>query len=161
MVELSYQEDPSIQSINDKPRTILYLQEEHRIVEWPPAMPIICCTLCDERGHYLEEYTALEIIHRWYPIERVYYVGLRVAQFTCPLCTDNHLLEDCHYIPCFQLALASLCSAIVCLSQEDNMDVESTSSSMTQADEMSGSIMFLTAEERPSREPLVTHNNTL
>ena len=97
--------------------------------------------LCDECGHYLEECTALELIHKWYPIERVYYVGLWAAQFTCPLCTDNHLLEDCHYIPHFRLALASLHSAIVCLSQEDDMDVESTCSSMTQVDEMSRSFM--------------------
>ena len=100
-IERSYQEDPSIQSINDEPRTILYLQEEHRYVERPPVIPIICCTLCGEGGHNLEECATWEIIHRWYPIERIYYVGLRAAQFTCPLCTDNHLLEDCHYIPCF------------------------------------------------------------
>ena len=73
-------------------------------------------------------------------------MGIWAAQFTCPLCTDNHLLEDCHYIPRLWLALASLRSAIVCLSQEDDMDFESTDNSMTQADEMSGSIMFLTVE---------------
>ena len=110
-------------------------------------MPIIRCMLCDEHGHYLEECAALELIHRWYPIERVYYVGLRVAQFTCPLCADNHLLEDCHYIPRLWLALASLRSAIVHLSREDDIDAESIGSSMTQAEEMSGSIMFLSAEE--------------
>ena len=78
-IEKSYQEDPSNQSINDEPRTILYLQKEHRYLERPPIMPIIHCTLCDECGHYLEECVALELIHRWYPIKRVYYVGLRVA----------------------------------------------------------------------------------
>ena len=109
-------------------------------------MPIIRCTLCDECGHYLEECAALELIHRWYPIERVYYVGLQAAQFTCLLCTDNHLLEDCHYIPRFWLALASLCSTIVHRSQEDDMDAESIGSSMSQAEEMSMSIMFLSAK---------------
>ena len=123
-------------------------------------MPIIRCTLCDERGHYLEECAALELIHRWYPIERVYYVGLRATQFTCPLCADNHLLEDCHYIPRFRLALASLRSTIVLLSQEDDMDAKSIGSSMTQEKEMSGSIMFLTAEERPSGKPIVTPTGT-
>ena len=123
-------------------------------------MPIICCTLCDERGHFLEECAALELIHRWYLIERVYYLGLWAAQFTCPLCTDNHLLENCHYIAQFWLALASLRSTIVCLSQEDDMDVESTGNSITQDNEMSASIMFLTAEEQPTREPLVTPNHS-
>ena len=76
MIERSFQEDPSIQSINDEPRTILYLQEEQRYIECPPVIPIIRCMLCDEHGHYLKECAALELIHRWYPIERVYYVGL-------------------------------------------------------------------------------------
>ena len=123
-------------------------------------MPIIRCMLCDERGHYLEECAALELIHRWHPIKRVYYVGLWATQFTCPLCADNHLLEYFHYIPRFQLALASLRSAIVRLSQEDDMDVESIGSSMTQVEEMSGSIIFLSTEERPSKEPIVTPTGT-
>ena len=84
-------------------------------------------------------------------------MGLWVEQFTCPLCTENHLLEDSHYIPRFLLALASLHSAIVHLSQEDDMDAESIGSSMTQAEEMNGSIMFLSAEEQPSGESLVAH----
>ena len=79
-------------------------------------MTIIHCTLCDECGHYLEECAALELIHIWYPIEMVYNVGVQAVQFTCLLCADNHLLEDCHYLPRFRLALASLRSAIVRLS---------------------------------------------
>ena len=89
----------------------------------PP--PVIRCTLCDERGHFLEECAILELIHRWYPIEWVYHVGLRATKFKCPLCADNHLLENCHYIPRFWLALASLCSAIINLSQEYDMDTDS------------------------------------
>ena len=87
-------------------------------------------------------------------------MGLRVTKFKFPLCTDNHLLEDFHYIPRFRLALASLRSSIVCLSREDDMDAKSIGNSMTQVEEMIGSIMFLSAEERPSREPIVTATGT-
>lgn len=157
-IKRSYQENPSTQAFGNESRTILYLQEERRVVERPLVIPNIRFTLCDERGHFLEECVALELIHRWYPIKRVYYVRLREAQFTCPLCADKHLLDNVHYIPRFWLTLASLRASIVRLSQEDDMDAKSTRSSMTQEDVMSGSIMFLTTEEWPTREPLVTPN---
>ena len=109
-IERSYQEDPSIQSINDEPHIILYLQEEQRSPERPPAIPpppVERCVLCNELDHFIIDCLALEMFQRCYLVHVVYHANMDI-QYSCEICGENHLVFRCHYIPRF-------CTALYCM----------------------------------------------